>query len=148
MKGLFKFLRRIGKKIKFKYVMWERGHNLFKAEIEKSGHEKMCGAICRSLIKHPDSKFSIAPLSDKKYIVNETLDIFVVMVDRKIEITNHVYHYIINMEEREMTKLKNMFDNKLESIRVKYENEIKSQIDSSLSKIYEKVTEDIYKAVD
>jgi hypothetical protein len=125
--------------------MWERGHKLFKAEVEKSGHEKMCGAICRSLIKHPDSKFSIAPLSEKKYIINETLDIFVVMVDRKIEITNHVYHYIINMEEREMSKLKNMFDGKLESIRVKYENEIKSQIDSSLNKILEKVTEDSVK---
>jgi len=140
-----KFLLRSLKRMKFKYIMWERGHKLFKAEVEKSGHEKMCGAICRSLIKHPDSKFSIAPLSEKKYIINETLDIFVVMVDRKIEITNHVYHYIINMEEREMSKLKNMFDGKLESIRVKYENEIKSQIDSSLNKILEKVTEDSVK---
>jgi BMFP domain-containing protein YqiC len=52
------------------------------------------------------------------------------------------------MEDREMTKLKNMFNNKLESIRTNYENEIKSQIDSSLNKIYEKVTEDIQKAVD
>jgi hypothetical protein len=140
-----KFVLRTLKRMKFKFVMWERGHKLFKAEAEKSGHEKMCGAICRALIKHPDSKFSIAPLSEKKYIINETLDIFVVMVDRKIEITNHVYHYIINMEEREMAKLKNMFDGKLESIRVKYENDIKSQIDSSLSKIFEKVTEDSVK---
>lgn len=135
-----KIVRRLIKKIKLRFVKWERGHNLFRPEAEKTGHEKMCTAICRTIMKHPDSKFSIAPLSEKKYIINETLDIFVVILENKIEITNHVYHYIISLEDREISKLKRMFDNRLESIRAKYEDEIKSQINNSLSRIFEKVS--------
>lgn len=140
MNKLRKVLRRLLKKIKLKFVKWERGHNIFRPESEKTGHEKMCTAICRTTMKHPDSKFSIAPLSEKKYIINETLDIFVVILENKIEITNHVYHYIISLEDREISKLKRMFDNRLESIRAKYEDEIKSQINNSLSRIFEKVS--------
>lgn len=135
-----KILRRFIKKFELKYVRWERGHNLFRPVSEKTGHERMCTAICRTLMKHPDSKFSIAPLSDKKYIINETLDIFIVILDTKIEITNHIYHYIISLDDREIGKLKRMFDNRLETIRAKYEHEIKSQINNSLNKIFEKVS--------
>jgi hypothetical protein len=57
------------------------------------------------------SKFSIAPLSDKKYIVNENLGIFVVLQETNVEITNHVYHYSILMDARVWERKNYLFNN-------------------------------------
>jgi hypothetical protein len=106
------------------------------------GYEKTCTAICRKLITHKNSKYTIAPLSEKRYIINKDLDIFVVIVDNRVEITNHVYHYIIKLSEKDVTKLKKQFDAKVEQIRLDYESEIKSQINNTLSTILDKVLND------
>jgi hypothetical protein len=92
------------------------------------------------MINHPDSKFTIAPLSNKRYIINKQLDIFIIIVDSKIEITNHVYHYVINLGERDVNKIIEHFNNKLDHLLVQYEGKIKSQIENTLHNIYEKIT--------
>ena len=66
----------------------------------------------------------IAPISSKRYIVNKTLGMFIVFEDNKIEITNHVYHYIVRLSDAEIDKLVDMFDRKTEQIRLKFEDEI------------------------
>ncbi len=137
--GLSKWLRRKVKKLKLRLYLWERGSSWFKAPQDVLGYEKTCTAICRKLITHEGSKYTIAPLSEKRYIINKELDIFVVMVDNRVEITNHVYHYIIKLSERDITKLRKQFDDKVEQIRLEYESEIKSQINNTLSTILDKV---------
>jgi F0F1-type ATP synthase membrane subunit b/b' len=64
------------------------------------------------------------------------------MVENRVEITNHVYHYIIKLSEKDSTKLKKQFDAKVEQIRLEYENDIKSQINNTLNTILEKVLND------
>lgn len=140
--GLSKWLRRKVKKLKLRFYLWERGTSWFKAPEDVVGYEKTCTAICRKLITHKSSKYTIAPLSDKRYIINKDLDIFVVIVDNRVEITNHVYHYIIKLSEKDITKLRKQFDAKVEQIRLEYESEIKSQINNTLSTILEKVLND------
>jgi hypothetical protein len=81
----------------------------------------------------------IAPISNKRYIVNKNLGIFILFEDNKIEITNHVYHYIVRLEEKEMVKLIGIFDRKTEEIRIRFEEEILSQIKNSLSSILERI---------
>ena len=138
--GLSKWLRRKVKKLKLRFYLWERDASLFKGPDEDDlGYEKTCKAICRKLIIHQASNYSIAPLSEKRYIINKELGIFVVIVDNRVEITNHVYHYIIKLSEKDITKLKRQFDSKVEEIRLEYENEIKSQINNTLNTLLESV---------
>jgi hypothetical protein len=140
--GFTKWVRRKVKKLKLRFYLWERGTKWFKAPEDILGYEKTCTAICRKLITHEASKYTIAPLSEKRYIINKELDIFVVIVDNRVEITNHVYHYIIKLSEKDITKLRKQFDGKVEQIRLEYENDIKSQINNTLNTILEKVLKD------
>ena len=48
-------------------------HNRVIPPIEFEDNERTSASICRKLINHQDSKFLIAPLSQKRYIKNETL---------------------------------------------------------------------------
>jgi len=139
MTKIRKWFRRQIKRLKVKLHIWERGTSWFKAPQDTTGYENITTAIVRKMINHTDSKFTIAPLSGKRYIVNKTLDIFIIMEDSKVEITNHVYHYVITLPKKEMIKLINRFDKKVDEERIMYENQIKSQIDYTLHKIYDKI---------
>ena len=128
------------KRVKVFFIKLERNHSVFYNEEQISDYEKTCSAICRKLINNKYSKFSIAPLSDKKYIVNENLGVFVVLQDTKVEITNHVYHYEVKFNQRTSKRIHTLFNNKTEKIRLDYETQIKSQINSSLQGILKKIS--------
>lgn len=134
------WFRRFFKRIAVKYYRWERNHTMFQTSEETNDHEDTCMAICRNLIKNKTSKFAIAPLSEKKYIINEELGIFVVIQDFKIEITNHIYHYEVKLGKRNTERLHNMFNKKTDKIRLDYETKIKSQVSFSMEEILKKVT--------
>jgi hypothetical protein len=135
------WIKRRIKRFGIKFLMWEKGTKLFKPEGEKTDYEKLCLSICRKLISHPDSKFSIAPISDKKYIINEKLAMFVVFQQNTVEMTNHVYHYVVKLDNRDANRLHHMYNHKTEIIRLAYEEKIKAQITNSLQKIFDKVSE-------
>jgi hypothetical protein len=103
-------------------------------------NEVKSSAICRKLISHPDSTFLIAPLSHKRYIKNDSLGMFIVLSNSRINITNHVYNYDVSLTHTISDKLNNMFDKKVESLRLEFETEIKSQIKHSLTTILGKLT--------
>lgn len=132
------YLKKVLKRWYAKFTLWHK-YRFFTEKSRLSDNEKICTAICRRLINHTDSKFLIAPLSGKKYIKNVVLGLFIVMDDRKISITNHVYHYDVVLSQRDWEKLNVLYDNKTEIMRQGYEDEIKSQIVHSLSSILEKI---------
>jgi hypothetical protein len=103
-------------------------------------NEIKSSAICRKLISHPDSTFLIAPLSQKRYIKNDSLGIFIVLSNNRINITNHVYNYDVNLNQTISDKLNGIFDKKVEALRLEFETEIKSQIKHSLTTILGKLT--------
>lgn len=131
------WFKRLRKRLFIRFKKFER--NMFKDTFEYTGYEVICTAIVRKMINHKDTKYTIAPLSGKRYLVNKTLDIFVIMEDSKVEITNHVYHYVITLPKKNMEKLVNQYDKKVDEERIMYENQIKSQIDNTLHKIYDKI---------
>jgi hypothetical protein len=134
-----KFYNRLFKKTKLKSYIFlkkiisNRNKNYSRNEIKSS-------AIFRKLINHPDSTFLIAPLSEKRYIKNEKLGIFILLNGLRLNITNHIYNYDIDICEGLFDKLSSIFDEKVEKIRLKFEIEMQGQIQHSLSKILDKVT--------
>jgi hypothetical protein len=134
-----KLLKRWFKRLSVKSKRWFK-NNPLNPKRELTKNETICLSICRKLISHPDSKFLIAPVSHKRYIKNENLGLFVVLDDTQVSITNHVYHYDVNLTFDEWDKLRKIYDAKTEKIRQDYESEIRSQIVHSLSTILEKVS--------
>lgn len=126
------------KRLAVRFYKWEKG-SFIKTYEEDSGYEQICTAIIRKMINHRETKFTIAPISGKRYIINKNLDIFIIIEDQKVEITNHVYHYVIRLARRDAEKVLNQFDKKVDEIRIQYEKEIKSQITNTLHNIYDKI---------
>jgi len=105
-----------------------------------TSYEQKATSIFRKMLRHELSKFTIAPLSGKKYIVNQDLGIFIVIDDSFLEITNHIYHYEIKLQYSNSTKLHKLFNTRVEEDALSYEKEIKSNIKMSLDTILTKVS--------
>jgi PBP1b-binding outer membrane lipoprotein LpoB len=137
------FLKRLIKRLYIRFLIWNRKKPILKTFEAADEYEKTSATICRKLMSRGDTKFSIAPLSEKRYIINENLGMFIVLEpsNRSIELTNHVYHYSVKMSEKTFKTIAHIFDNKVESIRIKYENDIKAQIEHSLHNVLDKLSQ-------
>lgn len=135
---MIKFIKRLGKRL---YVKWLKWNRTYKTDTDNkvSETEKVCMSITRSLITHSDSKFLLAPLSGKRYIKNSEKGLFIIIDRGTISLTNHVYHYDVNLTERNWERLIKMYDGKVENIRQEYEDQIMSQIQNSLHIIQDKL---------
>lgn len=128
------------KKLYAKFIIWSQ-KKIKANQRTKNENVKICVSICRKLVKHESSKFVIAPISGKKYIKNKELGLFVILDGGKISITNHVYHYDVFLDYKEWESVVRMYDARTEKEIQDYEQEIKSQIECSLSTIFNKVSE-------
>jgi hypothetical protein len=133
-----KWILKLIKNFKIRFYKLDKGF-FIQTYDEIGEYERISTAIIRKMINHTDTKFTIAPLSGKRYLVNKTLDIFVIIEGNKVEITNHVYHYVIHLSKRPSEKILKQYDKKVDDVRIEYENEIKSQINNTLHKIYDKI---------
>ena len=106
-------------------------------------HEKTAFKICVKVISHKDSDFMIAPMSNKRYILNETLNLFIVIDYGRIEITNHVFHYDVKLTGRDFDRVIYLYDNETEKRRSNAEMEVKGNIKNSLQKVLEKIEQKI-----
>jgi hypothetical protein len=136
---MIKFIRRLSKRLYVKWLIWNR-KNSSEENQKISETQKMSMSITRSLITHPDSKFLLAPLSGKRYIKNSDKGVFIILDRGTISLTNHVYHYDVVINDRNWERLTKMYDGKVETIRQEYEDQIMSQIEHSLHKIKDKIT--------
>ena len=59
--------------------------------MEKSEYERDCIAICKKLISKEDTILLLTPISNKRYIRNEELQIFVILEGHNVKVINHVY---------------------------------------------------------
>jgi hypothetical protein len=130
-------MKKFFRKLWLKFLI--RLNRKIQPKVNFDDNEKTASSICRKLINHEDSKFLIAPLSQKRYIKNETLQMFVIIQGDRINITNHIYNYDITISLQMGEKLGRLFDNKVEESRMKFEKEMHSQVQHSLKKILEKL---------
>jgi hypothetical protein len=82
----------------------------------------------------------IAPMSDKRYLKNDDMKIFITMTDHRVEITNHIYNYNVKLHERDWERLTYIFDLEADKRRLNYEGEVNSQITNSLHNILDRVS--------
>jgi hypothetical protein len=141
MKTIALKIRRQFKMIKLIISKIKKGSDLFPSHRDVSEYDGITAAIVRKMINHSDSVFTIAPISGKKYIINKTFDIFVIMEDSKVEITNHVYHYVVFLDKKIIEKLNDLYNRKVDSQRLEYERQIISQINNTLHDIFNKVNQ-------
>lgn len=139
IKQMRKFFTRLFKRLSLKiYISFKRMFTRKKKDY--TVNEVKSSAIFRRLLNHENSTYLIAPLSHKRYIKNELLGIFIVLSGSKLNITNHVYNYDIDINDDLSFRLQTMFDEKVESARLELEKEMQSQIQHSLLKILDKLT--------
>ena len=124
--------------IKYRLYLRKLDRNDTEFDIYMSNVRK-CSTICRKLIHSEDSELIIAPISDKKYIRNDKLGIFVTMDGGQVTVTNHTYSYFIKLNKTQWDKLVNYFRKEMELRAMNIEKELETQINHSLDNIYSKI---------
>lgn len=136
MKNFFKRLYK-----RFKVKMTKRMRRSMPTYEEIEPYEKTAFKIVVKMISHKKSDFMIAPMSNKRYIINEELGLFVLIDFGRVEITNHVFHYNVKMSGRDFERITYLYDTETEKRRNITEAEVKSNIKNSLVKVYNKISE-------
>jgi len=112
----------------------------FDPKPEITEEEKFCIRITKKLIQKENSVLTLAPLSQKRFIKNDELRMFIMIDNRVINIINHIYSYTLVIEEvEEYGDLLSMFDNKLDTLRVSLETEFRTNIQGSLKNILDSI---------
>jgi len=128
---------------KLKRFVQKQGIKLHKisdpTRLVKSQHERQCVEICKKLIPLEQTTLLITPLSNKRYIRNDELDIYVIIEGRHVNIINHVYSYSLVIEGKGIEVVTNLFNTELETRRQKFESEITSNIKHSLKTISDNI---------
>ena len=107
--------------------------------VEKSEYERDCIAICKKLISKEDTILLLTPISNKRYIRNEDLQIFVILEGHTVKVINHVYSYTVFLEQKEWDNVVLTFDTEVEKRREEFEKEITSNIKHSLQNILQNI---------
>jgi hypothetical protein len=98
--------------------------------------------ICSKLISKKDTELHYAPKSNKRFIRNDELDIFIVITIRTIQITNHDYSHSVYIENNHLySELLENFDSEIEQRKEELETEIANNIQHSLKNILQKVNQ-------
>jgi hypothetical protein len=109
---------------------------------QMSEYEQDATNICRKLLMKPDSVLLLSPISGKRFIKSEDGEVFIVISERAVDITNHQYNYNIPIGDKTQIKLRAIFDNEVEKRREVMESEIKSNVKHSLKTIYQHLAEE------
>jgi len=138
--------------------LFNRFYKRFKVRLNKIGrssslktyeevelHEKTAFKICVKLISDKDSDFMIAPMSQKRFIINEKLNLFIIIDYGRVEITNHVFHYDVRLSNRDFERVTYLYDTETEKRRSNTEITIKSNIKNTLDKVYEAIIKETEK---
>jgi hypothetical protein len=135
-----KYLKRIFKKFKIRFSTMGRSSLRTNSPEDIEPYEKTAFKICVKVISHPESEFMIAPMSNKRYIINQELSLFVIIDYGRVEIINHIFDFDVNLSRRDFERITYLYDTETEKRRTATEDEVKGNIKNSLVKVYEKIS--------
>jgi hypothetical protein len=94
--------------------------------------------IVLKVLDQDDTDLVFAPVSNKRFIINERKDMAITIENRVVHIINHVYSYSIYMENDECySKVLRKFDEISEKKKIELEDKLTNNIKHSLKKILE-----------
>lgn len=97
-----------------------------------------CTNIVLKVLDYEDTDLIFAPVSNKRFIINEQKGIAITIENRVVHIINHVYSYSIYMENNECYgKVLRKFDEISEKKKIELEDKLTNNIKHSLTKILE-----------
>ena len=102
-------------------------------------HEGDCVVLCKKLVKMKDSVILMTPLTDKRYIKNQRLEIYVIMQNQHVQIINNVHSYSVSLNHRSWKRLIDFYNVEMEERRLGFEMEITSNIKHSLKTILDEL---------
>lgn len=108
-------------------------------EVEQKKYAGMCMAIAKKLILKEDSFLSYTPITQKYYIHNDVLGIFMVIDNGVLSVTNHSYSYEIKLTGKSERILTSRFEKELEVRADKMDLIILNQIKDSLTNAYHQI---------
>ncbi len=129
-------------KYKLAKKKWQFKNKLKKPYIPSETELKVI-YIVSSLIKDEKSIMLMAPISGKKYIQNKSRNMFIILNDVEITISNNVamYYYNLEVDLSVSKKLSRHFNNVLESRRLTMEHDTVSGVSSNLDYIAKNMNE-------
>ena len=98
----------------------------------QSRYEMIAFKICINLIEDDTSELLMTPITNKRYIKNESKNLFVTIDSVNVNIVNDHCAYTVFMNEYLHTKLVESFNQKIESKRSMMEKKITRNIKYSL----------------
>lgn len=97
-----------------------------------------CTNIVLKVLDYEDTDLVFAPVSNKRFIINEQKGMAITIENRVVHIINHVYSYSIYMENNECySKVLRKFDEISEKKKIELEDKLTNNIKHSLTKILE-----------
>lgn len=129
-------------KYKLSKKKWQFKNKLKKPYVPSETELKVI-YIVSSLIKDEKSIMLMAPISGKKYIQNKSRNMFIILNDVEITISNNVamYYYNLEVDLSVSKKLSRHFNNVLESRRITMEHDTVSGVSSNLDYIAKNMNE-------
>jgi len=97
-----------------------------------------CTHIVLKVLDYEDTELVYAPVSNKRFVVNERKGMAITIENRVVHIINHVYSYSVYMENNECYgKILKKFDDISEKKKNELEVKLTNNIKHSLKKILE-----------
>jgi hypothetical protein len=97
-----------------------------------------CVNIVLKVLEYEDTELVFAPVSNKRFIINDKRGMAITIEDRVVHIINHVYSYSVYMESNEhYGKIIKKFNEISEKNKIELEHKIVNNIKHSLTKILE-----------
>lgn len=99
-----------------------------------------CINIVLKVLDYTDTDLVLAPISKKRFIINDKRKISITISDRSVCIINHVYSYTVYIENDDLySKILKKFNDRSEAKTVELENEISNNVKHSLLDILNKL---------
>jgi hypothetical protein len=141
--NLNKFLlKKNNVKHKIKRFLQKQGlkfYKLFNSNLVINEQSRFAVLICHKLINKEDSILLMSPISQKRYIKNDSDGLFIIINDNQLTIVNNMCSYSIITQERTIRNILNRFDNEIEKRRQIMETETRSNVKHSLVEIYKNI---------
>ena len=139
---VFQISKQNSMKHKIKRFFQKQGlkfYRLFNSNLEIDEQSRSVVLICHKLINKEESILLMSPISQKRYIKNDSDGLFIIINDNQLTIVNSMCSYSILTQGRALKNILDKFDNEIEKRRQIMETEMRSNVKHSLIEIYKNI---------